>query len=85
MNENEASWFERPANIRLMIGGLVVACVALTAADLFYENPHPHFKMEYWFAFQAWFGFVAFAVIVFLGRLLRMIVSKPEDYYERRR
>lgn len=84
-NNQPKSWFERPANINLMIGALVIACIALVLADLFYTNPHPHFDIETTFGFQAWFGFVAFVVIVFLGRLLRLIVSQPEDYYERDR
>ena len=67
-----------------MIGALVLACVALVLADLFYENPNPHFpKWENVFGFQAWFGFIAFVIIVFLGRLLRVIVRRPEDYYDR--
>jgi len=78
------SWFERPENIRRMIIGLVITCAGLAIADLFYENPHPHFEpLETSFGFQAWFGFVAFVVIVFLGRGLRFIVSRPEDYYDR--
>ena len=82
-NLNEPSWFERPGNIRLMIGALVVCCVVLVAADLFYENPHPHFEIEKTFGFQAWFGFLAFVIVVFLGRFLRLIVKRPEDYYDR--
>lgn len=78
---DDASWFERPKNIRLMVIALVLVCAALALADLFYSNPHPHFAIESSFAFQAWFGFVTFVVIVFLGRLLRMIVSRSEDYY----
>ncbi|TWU60683.1 hypothetical protein Poly51_09640 [Rubripirellula tenax] len=83
--DSEPSWFERPQNIKKLTGALVVSCVVLVIADGFYENPHPHFDLETSFGFQAWFGFIAFVVIVFLGRLLRLIVSKPEDYYERRR
>ena len=82
-NRNEPSWFERPGNIRLMIAALVVCCVVLAAADLFYENPHPHFEIEKNFGFQAWFGFLAFVIVVFLGRFLRLIVKRPEDYYDR--
>ena len=80
-----ASWIERPESIRKLIVGLVVACVAVSLADLFYTNPHPHFGIESTFAFQAWFGFVTFVVIVFLGRVLRLFVSRPEDYYDRDR
>ena len=79
----EPSWFERPGNVRLLIAALVVSCIALVAADLFYENPHPHFELEKTFGFQAWFGFLAFVIVVFLGRFLRLIVKRPEDYYDR--
>jgi hypothetical protein len=78
----EMSWFERPQNIRKMVIGLVIACVGVSMADFFYTNPHPHFGIESSFAFQAWFGFVTFVVIVFLGRALRWFVSRPEDYYD---
>ncbi|WP_417732331.1 hypothetical protein [Rosistilla oblonga] len=77
------SWFERPRNINAMIAGLVIVCLLLVVADLFYTNPHPHFDLETSFGFQAWFGFVSFVVIVFLGRILRMIVGRKEDYYDR--
>ena len=77
------SWFERPRNINAMIAGLVIVCGLLVVADLFYTNPHPHFDIETSFGFQAWFGFVSFVVIVFLGRILRMIVGRKEDYFDR--
>ncbi len=79
----ETSWFERPENQFKMIVDLAVACVLLLLADFFYENPHPHFAIETTFGFQAWFGFVAFVGVVFLGRLLRLIVRREEDYYDR--
>jgi len=79
----EPSWFERPSNVRLMITLLCVICALLVLAELFYENPHPHFELEKSFGFQAWFGFVAFVSVVFLGRLLRFVVRRPEDYYDR--
>ncbi|TWU03472.1 hypothetical protein [Neorhodopirellula pilleata] len=81
----DASWFERPENVKKIIVALVIVCVALVAAEFFYTNHHPHFGIESSFAFQAWFGFVTFVVIVFLGRMLRLIVSRPEDYYDRDR
>lgn len=77
------SRIERPRNITAMIAGLGLVCLGLVLADLAYENPHPHFEIESSFGFHAWFGFLAFVVIVFAGRVLRVIVSRPEDYYER--
>ena len=79
----EPGFFEKPGNINAIVIGLVVLCVLLVLADLFYTNPHPHFDIETSFGFQAWFGFVAFVSVVFLGRLLRVFLMRSEDYYER--
>lgn len=77
------SWFERPENINKLIIGLLIACAIVTLADLFYTNPHAHFAIESTFAFQAWFGFVTFVVVVYLGKILRWFVQRDEDYYDR--
>ena len=79
--KGEPSWFERPGNINLMIVGLCLVCTGLVLAEFLYE-PHPHFDIEKIFGFQAWFGFLAFVAVVFLGRLLRLIVKREEDYYD---
>jgi len=79
----DPSWFEKPANINKLIVGLIVVCVGLVLADFCYENKHPHFEIEKYFAFQAVFGFVAFVVVVFLGVGLRLIIKRDEDYYDR--
>ena len=79
----KTSWFEKPGNIRTLISALVVTCIALVAVDLLYENDHAHFEIEKSFAFQAWFGFVTFVVIVFLGIALRPMIKRDEDYYDR--
>lgn len=77
------SFFERPENVRRLIWGLVATCVLLVLADFFYTNPHPHFEpLETSLGFQAWFGFLAFAVVVFLGKMLRLVIMRDEDYYE---
>ena len=78
----DQSWFERPKNIKLLIWVLIVVCALLVLADLVYPNPHPHFGVEKFFGFQAWFGFAAFVGVVFLGRFLRLIVKREEDYYD---
>jgi hypothetical protein len=86
---NGPSWFEKPTNVRNLIIALAVACAVLVLADFVPTSAHresggdshPRFAIETSFGFHAWFGFVAFVAIVFLGRLLRMIVSRPEEYY----
>jgi hypothetical protein len=78
----EQGWFDKPKNINRLIRLLIGVCLALVLADLFYTNNHPHFEWETVFGLQAWIGFIAFIVIVFLGRLLRLIVRRPENYYD---
>lgn len=80
---NDPSWFERPQNINRMIYALVAICLALVALDKSYSHEHTHFDIESVWGFQAWFGFIAFVAIVFLGRGLRVIVRRAEDYYDR--
>lgn len=81
----DKGWFER--NVNLLIVGLVIACAATLGAqayygaDFFHGHP-PHFDEESIFGFEALFGFVAFGSVVFLGRLLRLIVMRKEDYYD---
>jgi hypothetical protein len=77
----DASWFQRPRNINLMISVLAVVCAGTVLAQLVY-HPHGHFPLEETFGFHAWFGFVTFVVIVYLGRGLRLIVGRKEDYYD---
>lgn len=93
MNENSEtnspSWFEKPSNVNLLIGVLVVACLALLVVELvfggsFYDDHHPvHFpEVENVFGYQALLGFVAFVVVVFLGTILRFVIRRSEDYYD---
>jgi hypothetical protein len=76
------SWFDQPNNVRKIVVGLVVICILLVLSDLLYTNDHPYFSLETVFGFQAWVGFIAFVVIVFLGSLLRPIVRREENYYD---
>ena len=85
-DENEIGWFEKPANINTLIIALSAACVLSGLAQLLpsFHDPHhePHFMVENLFGFQAIVGFVSFVVVVFLGKALRLIVRRSEDYYD---
>lgn len=78
-------WPERHVN--LIVGLLIAACAGSLVAELlfspFFDKKHPaHFRIENVFGYQAVIGFVAFVTVVFLGRALRRIVQRPEDYYD---
>ena len=61
---------------------LVAVCALAVAADLLLHK-HGEFAFETWFAFHAWYGFICIVFLVFGARVLRALVSRPEDYYER--
>ena len=62
--------------------GLIAACVVLTLLDLTYHK-HGHFTWENFFGFHGFYGFVVFVFIVFAGKLLRRVLMRDEDYYDR--
>lgn len=81
--DDRPGWFDRTENVRLLIIGLIVVCVVVVVAERIFPNDHPHFWIEKIPGFQAAFGFAAFVVVVMLGKALRVVVSREEDYYDR--
>jgi hypothetical protein len=79
-NEGEW-WLDRPGSIRLIIGGLVAACVATVAADFFYHK-HGDYVFQEWIAFDAVFGFLAYVGLITLAKGLRRLLMRSEDYYD---
>lgn len=89
-NSHSKSWFE--SNVNLIIVGLILACVLTVIAQValpvlgfpMFDEHHPaHFpRYENMIGFQAMFGFAAFVIVVFLGKGLRTIIKRKEDYYD---
>ena len=61
---------------------LVGVCAVLLAFEFVADRYGP-FDVEHLFGFYAIFGFVASLVVVLLTRLLRPLVARREDYYDR--
>jgi hypothetical protein len=70
-------------NVRLLFWALAGICLALLAAELFYQH-HPYFEVDGLPGFYAIFGFISFVFIVFAGKRLRGVIMRDEDYYDRR-
>lgn len=71
--------YERP---KLLFWAICAICGLLALTDLFYEK-HGHYSVETWFAAYGIFGFVCFVFIVYVGKWLRNLVMRDEDYYDR--
>ncbi len=69
-------------HLKQMVSALGVLCVLLGGADLVYHK-HVHFDFEYWLGFYGGFGFVSCVGLVLGARLLRKLLQREEDYYDR--
>lgn len=77
-----AYWLDQPDNIRLLVRILIAVCGLLLVIEPFVDR-HPHFAFEEWFGFYAWYGFLGCCFIVLSAMVLRRVVARPEDYYDR--
>jgi hypothetical protein len=74
-------WLDDPRNVTRIYWSVFVVCGLLFVADAFYRK-HPHFEAESWFGFYGIFGFVACVGLVLAAKVLRLILKRPEDYYD---
>jgi len=75
------SGIDKPRNVTRLFYLLLAVCIALGLADFLYHK-HGYFAVEEFPAIYGLFGFVAYAAVIFLAKGLRLIIRRPEDYYE---
>lgn len=73
----------RPATIRVL-KRVFTAVLALAIAADFLVAHEPYFGIDGYFAFNAWFGFLACAVMIVFAEGLGAFLKRPDDYYEGR-
>lgn len=75
-------WLDDPRNVDRIVWGLYAFCAALFLIDVFVPK-HGPFTIEHLFGFYGIYGFVACIGLVLAAKGLRVILMRPEDYYER--
>ena len=70
-------------NARTLYFALWGACAVLLGLESFIEK-HVETDVEHWFGFHGIFALAACAGVVLAARLLRALISRPEDYYDDR-
>jgi hypothetical protein len=75
-------WLDRPANVERIVRAVYLICAALVIADVFVPK-HGPFAIEHVFGFYAWYGFLACVGLVLAAKVLRRVLMRPEDYYDR--
>lgn len=76
-------WLDRKQNIDKVYWGVWSLCALLLLVEPLMHK-HGEFSFEDWFGFHAGFGFVACIGLVLAAKMLRVILRRPEDYYDRR-
>jgi hypothetical protein len=74
-------WLVRDVTIRRLWIAFIAILAGLVAADLIVAH-HPHFRLESWFGFGAWFGFLSCVVLVGLAKALGALLKRPDTYYD---
>ena len=81
-NNVDKGWLEDKRNVRKIITILFILCLGLFVADGFYHK-HTYFGVESIFGFYAIYGFVMCVALVLIAKLIRKILMRAEDYYDK--
>ncbi len=80
--EDKRYWLDRPENVTRLYRGLWIVGVGLALLD-FVVHRHAEAGFDGWLFFYAVYGFVACVALVLAAKVLRRVVMRPEDYYDR--
>ncbi len=76
-------WLIQPRSIRLL-WRVFIAILALTVAADFLVTHEPHFEIDGYVAFNAWYGVLACAALIVFAKGLGAFLKRPDDYYDGR-
>lgn len=83
MPDSRSYWLDRSENVTRLYRGLWGVGVALLAVDLVLHK-HEEFGFAASFGFYALYGFVACVALVLIAKKLRIVLMRPESYYDER-
>ena len=78
----EKAWIEKRKNVVLMVRIFLAISIGLLLLDLVIHR-HELFSWEAWFGFYGFYGFIACVVLVFAAKVLRKLIMRQENYYDR--
>jgi len=84
MNDETPRWLDDPKHVTLIVRGVYTVCALLAVAGFFLiDTLHMHFAWEKWPAFYGVYGFVGCVFLVLVAKLMRKVIMRDEDYYDR--
>ena len=83
-NKDREHWLDIPRNVDRIVYGLYVLCAGLLSLDFLQTyTKHGHFSFDDRPGFYGVFGFVACVLLVLAAKLMRKVLMREEDYYDR--
>lgn len=79
MNGNH--WLDDPRHVKWLWRGFLVV-LALTVAVEPFVALHPHFEVEGWFAFNAWYGLAVCIAMIAFAKALSFVLRRDDTYYD---
>ncbi len=73
-------WLDDPRNVGRIVWALYAVCAGLLLADVFIHK-HGPYAIEHLFGFYGIFGFVGCVALVLAARAMRVVLMRPENYY----
>jgi hypothetical protein len=74
-------WLDDENNVKKIYRGVWVMCAVLLLIEPL-VHLHPHFELEGVFGFYGFYGFIACVALVLAAKVLRMVLMRPENYYD---
>ncbi|MBE0612556.1 MAG: hypothetical protein IH604_02700 [Burkholderiales bacterium] len=82
MSQTKSYWLDRKENVTKVYWAVWIVCGVLLLIDPLIHK-HEAFGFAEWFGFFGFFGFFACVGLVLAAKMLRKILKRAEDYYER--
>ena len=82
-------WLDDPANVKKLLKVFFLSCGVLVVLDLIKYIPAAKVKhkmpgeLEWIPGFFGIYGFAGCVALVFIAKLMRKVLMRPEDYYDR--
>jgi len=80
--QNKPDFFDKKENVDKIIKVFYVICALLVVAD-FIVHRHIYHDWENIPAFYAVYGFIGCVVLVLIAKLMRKVLMREEDYYDK--
>ena len=82
MKQEPRYWLDSSANVTLLFRSLWGIGILLLLLDLWIHR-HEQWSFAEVFGFHGFYGFVACVGLVLTARCLRILLKRPENYYDR--